>query len=319
MAAPPGLAPWVLQRPPRPPTHWGLALAPTAGLGRSLPPDLGCIPKQPDSLTAPRGATGSGPDGALTLPGAPFQGTWARSVAEDASPDYNSNGTAARFSSWAAPGSLAVTRGILRVVPPDLGSRSKRRALSLSVSHQYLALDGIYRPIGAAFPNNPTRRQRLVVRQGQGTTGLSPSLAPPSRGLGPGPPLRTLLQTTIRTPKAIDSHDGLFPVRSPLLYAAVHRQHWPCAKPSELKTFMHQEFHGIHLGSFGRLSNPHISKTKNFFFSQNSPPSLLALPRCTDNLGHVQNPTNSKLLCTKTFMVFIWGHLEAFPTLTSQK
>ncbi|KAL8231591.1 hypothetical protein R6Q57_001369 [Mikania cordata] len=50
----------------------------------------------------------------------------------------------------------------------------------LSVSRQYLALDGIYRPIGAAFPNNPTRRQRLVVRQGPGTTGLSPSLAPPS-------------------------------------------------------------------------------------------------------------------------------------------
>uniref|UniRef100_A0ACD6AWH3 Uncharacterized protein n=1 Tax=Avena sativa TaxID=4498 RepID=A0ACD6AWH3_AVESA len=56
---------------------------------------------------------GSGPDGALTLPGAPFQGTWARSVAEDASPDYNSNDRAARFSSWAVPGSLAVTRGIL--------------------------------------------------------------------------------------------------------------------------------------------------------------------------------------------------------------
>ncbi|KAK2350128.1 hypothetical protein QL285_098530 [Trifolium repens] len=56
-------------------------------------------------------------------------------------------------------------------------------------------------PIGAAFPNNPTRRQRLVVRQGPSTTGLSPSPAPPSRGLGPGPPLRTLLQTTIRTPR----------------------------------------------------------------------------------------------------------------------
>ena len=69
----------------------------------------------------------------------------------------------------------------------------------LSVSRPYLALDGIYRPIRAAFPNNPTRRQRLVMRQGPDTTGLSPSLAPPSRGLGPGPPLRTLLQTTIRT------------------------------------------------------------------------------------------------------------------------
>ncbi|KAK8634907.1 hypothetical protein V6N13_022787 [Hibiscus sabdariffa] len=48
-------------------------------------------------------------------------------------------------------------------------------------------------------------------------TGLSPSPAPLSRGLGPGPPLRTLLQTTIRTPRATDSQAGLFPVRSPLL------------------------------------------------------------------------------------------------------
>ncbi|KAL2454332.1 Uncharacterized protein Adt_48176 [Abeliophyllum distichum] len=57
-----------------------------------------------------------------------------------------------------------------------------RGTCSLSVSRLYLALDGIYRPIGAAFPNNPTRRQRLVVRQGPSTTGLSPSLAPLSRG-----------------------------------------------------------------------------------------------------------------------------------------
>ncbi|KAK8670514.1 hypothetical protein V6N13_037132 [Hibiscus sabdariffa] len=92
-----------------------------------------------------------------------------------------------------------------------------RGTCSLSVSRPYLALDGIYRPIRAAFPNNPTRRQRLVVRQGPGTTGLSPSPAPLSRGPGPGPPLRTLLQTTIRTPRATDSQAGLFPVRSPLL------------------------------------------------------------------------------------------------------
>ncbi|KAK8474278.1 hypothetical protein V6N13_000239 [Hibiscus sabdariffa] len=92
-----------------------------------------------------------------------------------------------------------------------------RGTCSLSVSRPYLALDGIYRPITAAFPNNPTRRQRLVVRQGPGTTGLSPSPAPLSRGLGPGPSLRTLLQTTIRTPRATDSQAGLFPIRSPLL------------------------------------------------------------------------------------------------------
>ncbi|KAL2223666.1 UNVERIFIED_CONTAM: hypothetical protein Sindi_3080800 [Sesamum indicum] len=39
----------------------------------------------------------------------------------------------------------------------------------------------------------------------------------PRGGLGPGPPLRTLLQTTIRTAKPPDSQVGLFPVRSPLL------------------------------------------------------------------------------------------------------
>ncbi|CAN6989948.1 unnamed protein product, partial [Brassica rapa subsp. trilocularis] len=86
-----------------------------------------------------------------------------------------------------------------------------RGTCSLSVSRPYLALDGIYRPIGAAFPNNPTRRQRLVVRQGPGTTGLSPSVVPLSRELGPGPSLRTLLQTTIRTPKTSNFQAGLFP------------------------------------------------------------------------------------------------------------
>ncbi|KAI8522279.1 hypothetical protein RHMOL_RhmolUnG0010500 [Rhododendron molle] len=84
-AAPPRLTPKVLQRPLRPPTHRGLALAPTA----------------------------SGPSTTGSPSLAPLPGTWARSVAEDASPDYNSNNEIARFSSWAIPGSLAVTRGIL--------------------------------------------------------------------------------------------------------------------------------------------------------------------------------------------------------------
>ena len=92
---------------------FAIGLSPVFSLGRNLPPDWGCIPKQPDSPTAPRGAAGSGHDGALTLSGAPFQGTWARSVAEDASTDYNSSGAATRFSSWACPGSLAATKGIL--------------------------------------------------------------------------------------------------------------------------------------------------------------------------------------------------------------
>ncbi|KAK7240376.1 hypothetical protein RIF29_43169 [Crotalaria pallida] len=113
-------------------------------LGRNLPPDWGCIPKQPDSPTAPRGATGSGHDEALTLSGAPFQGTWARSATEDASPDYNSDTEGDRFSWWALPGSLAVTKGILHSPSSVPSTRPKqwgndgrhpgRRALSLMAS-----------------------------------------------------------------------------------------------------------------------------------------------------------------------------------------
>ena len=53
---------------------------------------------------------------------------------------------------------------------------------TLSVSHQYLALDGIYHPLRAAIPNNSTRRQlaRMARR-----TGVSPSQLPRSKGLGP--------------------------------------------------------------------------------------------------------------------------------------
>ena len=105
----------------------------------------------------------------------------------------------------------------------------------------------------------------------------------------------------------------------PSSYVVVHRPTWPCAKPTELKTFVHQDFHGIHLGAFGGQSNPHISKTTTLSFSQNSPPRHLAMSWCTDQLGHMQNPPNSKHSCTKTFMVFIWGNLEANPTLTSKK
>jgi len=95
----------------------------------------------------------------------------------------------------------------------------------------------------------------------------------------------------------------------PSSYVVVHRQPSPCAKPTALKTFVHQDFHRIHLGTFLGLSKPHIAKIPNFNISQNSPPSHLAMSWCTGNVGHVQNPPNSKLSCTKNFMVFIWGHL----------
>jgi len=91
--------------------------------------------------------------------------------------------------------------------------------------------------------------------------------------------------------------------------ATMHRPNWPCAKPFQFKTFVHQDFYSTLLGTFVDLSNAHISKITNFIFSQNSPPSHIVVSWCTANFGHVQNPPNSKLSCTKNFMVFIWGHL----------
>jgi len=71
--------------------------------------------------------------------------------------------------------------------------------------------------------------------------------------------------------------------------------------------------------SFGGHSNLYISKTMNFIFSQNTPPSHLPKPWHTDRFGHVQNVPNSKHLCTNNFMVLMLGHLEAIPTFISQK
>jgi len=113
-------------------------------------------------------------------------------------------------------------------------------------------------------------------------------------------------------PSPLKNHEFHFFTKlptKPSSHAVVHRRTWPSAKPSELKTFVHQDFHGIHLGKFVGLSNPRISKIMNFILSQNSPPSHLAMTWCTDELGNVQNPLNSKLPCTKTLMVFIWAHL----------
>ena len=92
-----------------------------------------------------------------------------------------------------------------------------RSTCLLSVSRPYLVLYGIYLPIGVALPNNPTHLQRLIVRQVLCTTGLSCSPTPPSRGLRPSPPLRTLLQTTIWTAGLPYSQAGLFSIRSTLL------------------------------------------------------------------------------------------------------
>jgi len=83
----------------------------------------------------------------------------------------------------------------------------------------------------------------------------------------------------------------------PSSYAAVHRQAWPCAKPTELKTFMHQDLHGIHVGTFVGLSNPHISKITNFIFFTKLPTKLSSYA-----VVHRQPSPCAKPTALKTFV-----------------
>ncbi|KAK8501140.1 hypothetical protein V6N13_025176 [Hibiscus sabdariffa] len=72
---------------------------------------------------------GPGTTGLSPSPAPLSRGTWARSVAEDASPDYNSDAEGDRFSSWAIPGSLAVTKGILAGFDNDPSAGSPTETL----------------------------------------------------------------------------------------------------------------------------------------------------------------------------------------------
>ncbi|KAK8635123.1 hypothetical protein V6N13_023000 [Hibiscus sabdariffa] len=89
-------------------------------------------------------AIGSGHDGALTLSGAPFQGTWARSAAEDASPDYNSDAEGDRFSRWAIPGLLICLNSAGFENDPSAGSPTEtllRLLLPLNDKVQWTSRD----------------------------------------------------------------------------------------------------------------------------------------------------------------------------------
>ncbi|KAJ5859999.1 hypothetical protein N7534_005308 [Penicillium rubens] len=89
---------------------------------------------------------------------------------------------------------------------------------ALSVSGQYLALDEIYHPFRAAFPNNSTRRRSFTrARDTPSHTGFSPSMTSRSRALRWGPLPKHPLQITMRTPKEPAFKFELLPLHSPLL------------------------------------------------------------------------------------------------------
>ncbi|GJS03456.1 hypothetical protein Tco_0319964 [Tanacetum coccineum] len=127
-------------------------------LGRNLPPYWGCIPPTNPNSNSARGATGSGHDGALTTP-APPPGDLGPALAEDASPDYNSDSVAARFSSWAVPGSLAVTKGILNkergfLRPPLV--RASIEGTPILANHTMSTGDQYPPPTKIWFDNDPS-------------------------------------------------------------------------------------------------------------------------------------------------------------------
>ena len=91
---------------------------------------------------------------------------------------------------------------------------------SLSVSRQYLALDGVYHPLWAAFPNNPTLGRR-AARALAASMGLTPALG---RGLdqkdagGERRAPKRILYATIPCAVAAQGFgDGHIPLHSPLL------------------------------------------------------------------------------------------------------
>ncbi|KAK8528557.1 hypothetical protein V6N13_055318 [Hibiscus sabdariffa] len=154
----------------------------------------------------PRGylfAIGSGHDGALTLSGAPFQGTWARSVAEDASPDYNSDAEGDRFSSWAIPGSLAVTKGILAGFDndPSAGSPTEtllRLLLPLNDKVQWTSRD-----VAGSEPPTSPRSEHFTGpfnRAGGTTRPIKARSASPA--VGTSRPVLTVRRTGRPTPRS---------------------------------------------------------------------------------------------------------------------
>ncbi|KAF2206173.1 hypothetical protein CERZMDRAFT_17248, partial [Cercospora zeae-maydis SCOH1-5] len=66
---------------------------------------------------------------------------------------------------------------------PKYFSSFDHSTCALSVSGRYLALEEIYLPFRAAFPNNSTRRRSYVKGAGRSHTGFSPSMTSCSKEL----------------------------------------------------------------------------------------------------------------------------------------
>ncbi|KAI3663654.1 hypothetical protein L6452_45606 [Arctium lappa] len=159
------LAPHQSAPVPRPESIGGPALAALDGIYRPIGAAFPNNPTRRQRLVVRQGpgTTGSHP---LRRP---LPGDWARSAAEDASPDYNSDGEAVRFSSWAVPGSLAVTKGILSA---SLASaRLDTKALTTTTSRARRQRGLLFRPTAPWARETslrPKRHASPLGRRGRG-------------------------------------------------------------------------------------------------------------------------------------------------------
>ncbi|KAK8616820.1 hypothetical protein V6N13_116790 [Hibiscus sabdariffa] len=81
------------------------------------------------ALAVPHPTGGPGTTGLSPSPAPLSRGLGPGPPAEDASPDYNSDAEGDRFSSWAIPGSLAITKGILAGFDNDPSAGSPTETL----------------------------------------------------------------------------------------------------------------------------------------------------------------------------------------------
>ena len=167
------------------------------------------------SASGPEGAGGRSPRGTAPPPGNLGRatrkpgGTRPSGDVRGAQPTLTSRGAsrAAKSGPSAPEGSTSPRRFPLNEFRHFLTLFSKffssfpHGTCSLSVSRRYLAFDGIYHRLRAAFPSNPTPRNGLEKRGSRPPTGLSPSATPLSSGLGDRTARSAALQTTTRTPK----------------------------------------------------------------------------------------------------------------------
>ena len=81
---------------------------------------------------------------------------------------------------------------------PKCFSSFDHSTCALSVSGRYLALEGIYLPFRAAFPNNSTRRRSYGKGASRSRTGFSPSVTSCPKELRPAATQKHPLQMTTR-------------------------------------------------------------------------------------------------------------------------